>query len=400
MDHDSDDARHELDTDATPLPDLASAFFTALDGDGELPQPPAEVRLGAALDLIAAIDASMIPASPAAPTAPPAIATGSAEQVIEPFEPFALLPATIDDVAPLTGEAYADSDEGLAGTSHDESDAGDGFGAMTPVAEGEDFLPGFEAAVYHDFLAELDATSADREAVAAPGADFSFDESPFEEPATVPITAEQLAAAAAFGDASAIAEPDIAEPDIADLEIEEPALVEMATEEAAVEESLVDDMSADAPLDLEEFIVFSLADTRCVVPIRNVVEVGRIPDAAPVPNAPAWLHGLGNLRGQVLSLIDLRAFLGLGRIRPSAGRMIVLRADAAEVVAGLMVDQVHQIVSLSPSRFQTAPATLPPGFGGFVWGVCDYGTHTMVGLDVDSVLGAEVEQAETTVLTV
>ena len=28
----------------------------------------------------------------------------------------------------------------------------------------------------------------------------------------------------------------------------------------------------------------------------------------PVPNAPAWLYGLGNLRGQVLSLIDLRAF--------------------------------------------------------------------------------------------
>lgn len=157
---------------------------------------------------------------------------------------------------------------------------------------------------------------------------------------------------------------------------------------------MAEDATPDVPLDLEEFIVFSLADTRCVVPIRNVVEVGRIPESAPVPHAPAWLHGLGNLRGQVLSLIDLRAFLGLGRIRPSAGRMIVLRADADEVVAGLMVDQVHQIVQLAPSRFQAAPSTLPPGYGGFVWGVCEYGLHTMVGLDVDGVLGAEAAHGE------
>jgi purine-binding chemotaxis protein CheW len=186
-------------------------------------------------------------------------------------------------------------------------------------------------------------------------------------------------------------EPPVAQEEPA---FDEPALAEASAEETAADDAAAEEAGAEAPLDLEEFIVFSLADTRCVVPIRNVVEVGRIPDAAPVPNAPAWLHGLGNLRGQVLSLIDLRAFLGLGRIRPSAGRMIVLRADADDVVAGVMVDQVHQIVSLSPSRFQPAPATLPPGYGGFVWGVCDYGSHSMIGLDVDSVLGAESEQGE------
>jgi purine-binding chemotaxis protein CheW len=208
---------------------------------------------------------------------------------------------------------------------------------------------------------------------------------------------EQLAAAEALAefDGLEIVDEPIDEATLIDEPMfDEPGAIEGSAEDAAADDAAADEASADAPLDLEEFIVFSLADTRCVVPIRNVVEVGRIPDAAPVPNAPAWLHGLGNLRGQVLSLIDLRAFLGLGRIRPSAGRMIVLRADADEVVAGLMVDQVHQIVSLSPSRFQPAPATLPPGYGGFVWGVCEYGSHAMIGLDVDSVLGAETEQGE------
>jgi purine-binding chemotaxis protein CheW len=257
------------------------------------------------------------------------------------------------------------------------------------------------------------APAAIEAAAGAPSAEAPV--APLVEPAVTPIALLPPAFALTAPAAVEEPEPDVDAPDGLDaldafevvdepvvaqesLAFEEPAVAEPSAEEtaAAAAADAAEEAAADAPLDLEEFIVFSLADTRCVVPIRNVVEVGRIPDAAPVPNAPAWLHGLGNLRGQVLSLIDLRAFLGLGRIRPSAGRMIVLRADADDVVAGLMVDQVHQIVSLSPSRFQPAPATLPPGYGGFVWGVCDYGSHSMIGLDVDSVLGAEGEQGEVT----
>jgi purine-binding chemotaxis protein CheW len=337
-------------------------------------------------------------------------APGQPFEPFEPFEPFALLPPTADS----TASASEDDTEalGLAAAFEDGLVGDDGYapavsGAPTEDPLAGDLLAGLDASLDDDFLTALGVAPAVTEAAATPAVNHHLT-SDFADLAPAPtdqgdfaeMPADDFALAASFFGESAVEEPVIEEPALDEPALDEPAVAEMAAEESAVEESLVDDSSSDAPLDLEEFIVFSLADTRCVVPIRNVVEVGRIPDAAAVPNAPAWLHGLGNLRGQVLSLIDLRAFLGLGRIRPSAGRMIVLRADADEIVAGLMVDQVHQIVSLSPARFQTAPATLPPGFGGFVWGVCDYGTHTMVGLDVDSVLGAEVEQAETTVLTV
>jgi purine-binding chemotaxis protein CheW len=161
-----------------------------------------------------------------------------------------------------------------------------------------------------------------------------------------------------------------------------------ATEVEAGAESVAD-VESEVLEDLEEFVAFSLGDTRCVVPIRNVIEIGRIPAAVAVPNAPAWLHGLGNLRGQVLSLIDLRAFLGIGRVRPATGRMLVLRADDDEVQAGLLVDHVHQIVSLSASRFHPVPDTLARHYARHAWGVCDYGNFTMIGLEVDSLLGVE-----------
>jgi purine-binding chemotaxis protein CheW len=158
--------------------------------------------------------------------------------------------------------------------------------------------------------------------------------------------------------------------------------------------SAEDDVETEVLEDLEEFVAFSLGETRCVVPIRNVIEIGRIPDAVGVPNAPAWLHGLGNLRGQVLSLIDLRAFLGIGRVRPATGRMLVLRDDDDVVQAGLLVDHVHQIVSLSATRFHPVPETLPQHYAKVAWGVCDYGNFTMIGLEVDSLLGVELMTAE------
>jgi purine-binding chemotaxis protein CheW len=165
-------------------------------------------------------------------------------------------------------------------------------------------------------------------------------------------------------------------------------------ESEGAQASIEADAEAEVLEDLEEFVAFSLGETRCVVPIRNVIEIGRIPDAVGVPNAPAWLHGLGNLRGQVLSLIDLRAFLGIGRVRPATGRMLVLRADDDEVQAGLLVDHVHQIVSLSATRFHPVPETLPQHYARVAWGVCEYGNFTMIGLEVDNLLGVEAMAAE------
>ena len=51
-------------------------------------------------------------------------------------------------------------------------------------------------------------------------------------------------------------------------------------------------------------------------------------------------------------------------------------------------------MALSPSRFKEAPAelSLPDRSTGFVWGACDYGNFTMVGLDVDGVLGVEMTE--------
>ena len=95
---------------------------------------------------------------------------------------------------------------------------------------------------------------------------------------------------------------------------------------APVAAELEPEPESDELEDLQDYVVFSLGDMRCVVPIRNVVEVGRIPDAAPVPNAPAWLYAprqpawTGALADRSPRLLRRRPHQGVGGTHGGAAR--------------------------------------------------------------------------------
>lgn len=58
-----------------------------------------------------------------------------------------------------------------------------------------------------------------------------------------------------------------------------------------------------------------------------------------VPGAPAWILGIGNVRGQVLPVVDLRAFLG-GGPTPQSRNIRVVAVNHRDIPAGLLVDEV------------------------------------------------------------
>lgn len=109
-------------------------------------------------------------------------------------------------------------------------------------------------------------------------------------------------------------------------------------------------------------LLFSLAGTRYAVPLDHLVELGLPPATAMLPNVPGWVRGVANLRGDILAVVDLAEFFGLGAADGSpaaaapnpAARLLVVRAGRDEVTAGLLVDGVHGLVGLEPPRPPTA----------------------------------------------
>lgn len=113
-----------------------------------------------------------------------------------------------------------------------------------------------------------------------------------------------------------------------------------------------DPVPASAPLGGyggESCIQFTLGDLRAAVPLAHAVEIGRHPRITALPNLPGWVLGVSNVRGEIVSMVDLAAFLGLDRPRSGAKRRFIV-ARNMEMRVGLVVDRILGIRALDPAR--------------------------------------------------
>jgi len=102
---------------------------------------------------------------------------------------------------------------------------------------------------------------------------------------------------------------------------------------------------------------FSLADMFFGVDVLQVQEVIRCPEMTPVPLAPREIQGLMNLRGQIVTAIDLRRRLGFPERFSREPPMNVVVSREMEVVS-LLVDEIGDVLEVDEAAFEAPPATL------------------------------------------
>ncbi|MGJ8670408.1 MAG: chemotaxis protein CheW [Oceanococcus sp.] len=102
------------------------------------------------------------------------------------------------------------------------------------------------------------------------------------------------------------------------------------------------------------FVCFMLADQRYGVAVGQVREVLRLSQMAWVPGAPAACLGVVNLRGQIVSVLDLRQMLGQAQVEPdAASRLLVI--DHQDAVVALLVDRVLELVTVADQLIESTP---------------------------------------------
>jgi purine-binding chemotaxis protein CheW len=146
----------------------------------------------------------------------------------------------------------------------------------------------------------------------------------------------------------------------------------------------------------QKYVIFSLAGARYAVPLKNVIEIGHRPKTTVLPHVPEWLLGVTNRRGDILSVVDLRAFLGITETNSnSAGRMLVVRTGNDEMTTGLIVDQVNKILDLPADQVQTPTAPIETKLAPYMMGVCEYRDELLAVLDLEPILlSSEMRQFE------
>lgn len=96
----------------------------------------------------------------------------------------------------------------------------------------------------------------------------------------------------------------------------------------------------------KQYIKFYLGDISLVVPITGALEIGRLPEVTVLPNLPVWILGISNIRGEIVSIIDLKGFLEWpGQKQNRNPHFIIIHNK--EMKVGCVVDRIMGIVSMN-----------------------------------------------------
>ncbi len=137
-------------------------------------------------------------------------------------------------------------------------------------------------------------------------------------------------------------------------------------------------------VEIQQVVTFFLRDDELGVPILRCREIVRVPTITRIPEAPAHVRGVVNLRGRIVPAVDTRLCLGLESATTTArSRLIVV--DVAGRSFALLVDRVARILKLPASDVAPSPegATLSA-----IAGVARVGDVLVKMIDVDRMLRA------------
>lgn len=133
------------------------------------------------------------------------------------------------------------------------------------------------------------------------------------------------------------------------------------------------------------FVTLTIADQLCGVPVLGVRDILAEQPITRIPLAAAEIAGSLNLRGRIVTAIDLRQRLGLPPAPPGTSRMSVVAEQNGELYA-LLVDQVSEVLRLPDNAFEANPPTLPAVWAEHSTGVYRLDDRLLVVLDVARLL--------------
>jgi purine-binding chemotaxis protein CheW len=124
------------------------------------------------------------------------------------------------------------------------------------------------------------------------------------------------------------------------------------------------------------------------VPIRSVHEIVRVPEITAVPDAPEHVEGVINLRGKIISVIDLRKRLGEAKTAPGRqNRVLVIEYQGR--LAGLIVDSASEVLKLSIEQVEPPPSVFQEGTLQCVTGMGKYQGRLIILLDIAKLLQSQ-----------
>jgi purine-binding chemotaxis protein CheW len=148
-----------------------------------------------------------------------------------------------------------------------------------------------------------------------------------------------------------------------------------------------------------KYLTFALGREEYGLEILKVREIIGYMDITAVPNTPPHVRGVINLRGQVISVVDLRARFGMAAAEKTEQTCIIvveITGDGRRVSMGIVVDRVSEVLNIAPGNIEDAPAFGTNIDTSFMLGMGKINGAVKILLDINKVLAADAQPAPPT----
>jgi purine-binding chemotaxis protein CheW len=150
-----------------------------------------------------------------------------------------------------------------------------------------------------------------------------------------------------------------------------------------------------------KYLTFQLANEEFGVGVLKVREIMGIQDITAVPQTPAHIRGVLNLRGKVIPVIDLRLKFGFADAQYTSRTCIIVvqvKMETGPVLMGVIVDGVSEVLNLTSAEIEDTPEFGEQIAGRYLLGMAKVKGKVKILLDIDKVLSLqELHQLSTMV---
>ncbi|MCL2063365.1 MAG: chemotaxis protein CheW [Candidatus Cloacimonetes bacterium] len=118
-------------------------------------------------------------------------------------------------------------------------------------------------------------------------------------------------------------------------------------------------MSVDTAEFEGKYLTFNLLEEFYGVSVGSILQIIAIPDITKIPQTPAFVKGVINLRGRIIPVVDLRLkFLLEEQVYDDRTSVIIIKMklDGREIFIGVIVDKVNEVIDINKNEIESSPS--------------------------------------------
>lgn len=141
-----------------------------------------------------------------------------------------------------------------------------------------------------------------------------------------------------------------------------------------------------------KYLTFQLGNEEFAIQVLRVREIMGVQEITAVPQTPAYVKGVINLRGKVIPVVDLRLKFGLPELEYTQRTCIIvvqIQGEAEKLLIGVIVDAVSEVLTLQAAEIEDTPDFGSGVATPYLLGMAKIRGKVKILLDIDQVLSSQ-----------